>query len=396
MASSPVALRQPRKLFTPDLKASSAGGKRLLRAARAGGLWHAALVDWLEELHLHSTERLPEWLAAYLDAGAGDELTAREASAAWDRLRLRPRALVDVSTVTTTTTVLGAEVATPVLVAPTALHRSVHDEGEAATAAGAAAAGSLFCLSSRSGTPIEKVAAAGGPWWAQVYVVREREITASYVRRAVAAGAGALVLTADTPVVGRKPRADALARDVTIPGAHTRTNLDWTEGSDDLDDGSDYRLWQAPDITFDTIEWLSALSGLPVVVKGVLRGDDARRCVDAGAAAVVVSNHGGRQLDGAVSTAYALPDVVAALDGTGAEVYVDGGIRRGGHVLRALALGARAVFVGRPVLWGLATGGADGVRTVLDGLTHELAHAMMLAGAPTLGRLTADLVANSQ
>jgi 4-hydroxymandelate oxidase len=132
-----------------------------------------------------------------------------------------------------------------------------------------------------------------------------------------------------------------------------------------------------------------------VVVKGVLRGDDAQRCVDAGAKAIVVSNHGGRQLDGAVSTAAALPEVVAAVEGTGAEVYVDGGLRRGGHVLRALALGARAVFVGRPVLWGLASNGADGVRTVLDGLTDELVHAMMLAGAPSLGRVTPDLVANS-
>jgi 4-hydroxymandelate oxidase len=211
----------------------------------------------------------------------------------------------------------------------------------------------------------------------------------------VTAGAGALVLTADTPVVGRKPRSDTLAGGVTIPGEYTRTNLDWSESADDLDDPTDTRLWQAPDITVDTIEWLAALSGLPVVVKGVLRGDDARLCVDAGAAAIVVSNHGGRQLDGAVSTASALPEVVAALAGTGVEVYVDGGIRRGSHVLRALALGARAVFVGRPVLWGLAAGGADGVRAVLDGLTDELVHAMMLAGAPTLARLTADLVTDS-
>ena len=159
---------------------------------------------------------------AYIDAGAGDELTAGEASPAWDRIRIRPRALVDVSSVTTTTTVLGTEVGTPVLVAPTALHRSVHEDGEAAAAAGSAAAGSLFCLSSRSGTPIEKVAAAGGPWWAQVYVVREREITAAYVRRAVASGAGALVLTGDTPVVGRKPRSDALAGDAEIPPEDTR------------------------------------------------------------------------------------------------------------------------------------------------------------------------------
>lgn len=359
-------------------------------------MWHAPVMDWLEELHQHATQVLPEWLSVYLDSGAGDELTLRESSAAWDRLRLRPRALVDVSTVSTRATVLGAEVGTPVLVAPTALHRSVHPEGEAATAAGAAAAGSLFCLSSRSGTPIEKIGALGAPWWAQVYVVRERGLTENFVRRAVDGGAGALVLTADTPVVGRKPRADRLASDADVPAEYTRANLDWSEGADDFDENdTSERLWQAPDITVDTIGWLAELSGLPVVVKGVLRGDDARRFVDAGAAGIVVSNHGGRQLDGTVSTAYALPEVVAAVAGTGAEVYVDGGLRRGGHVLRALALGATAVFVGRPVLWGLATDGTNGVRTVLDGLTDELVHAMMLAGAPTLGRLTPDLVADS-
>jgi 4-hydroxymandelate oxidase len=353
-------------------------------------------VDWLEELHARSTETLPDWLAAYIGAGAGDELTAQAASAAWDRLRLRPRALVDVSTVTTTTTVLGTEVATPVLVAPTALHRAVHPDGEAATAAGSAAAGSLYCLSSRSGTPMGKVAAAGGPWWAQVYVMRDRDFTVEYVRRATAAGAGALVLTGDTPVVGRKPRADALGAEVEVPAEYSRANLDWRGDGTDEPGDKNPALWQAPDITVETIGWLKELSDLPVVVKGVLRGDDARRCVDAGAAAIVVSNHGGRQLDGAISTASALPDVVAALADSGAEVYVDGGLRRGGHVLRALAMGARAVFVGRPVLWGLATGGAEGVQTVLEGFTDELVHAMMLAGAPTLGRLTADLVTDSQ
>jgi len=348
-------------------------------------------VDWLEDLHRHATGVLPEWLSAYIDAGAGDERTALDASIAWERMRLRPRALVDVSTVTTTTTVLGTEVATPILVAPTALHRSVRAEGEAATAAGTAAAGSLFCLSSRSGTPMEKVAAACPAWWAQVYVLRDRDITAGFVRRAAAAGAGALVLTGDTPVVGRKPRADALEIGVEVPPGYTSANFDWVDRGDETDTG----LWQAADITAETIGWLAELSGLPVVVKGVLRGDDARRFVDSGAAAIQVSNHGGRQLDGAVSSADALAEVVAALADTGAEVYVDGGIRRGGHALRALALGARAVFVGRPVLWGLAAGGADGVRTVLDGLTDELVHAMMLAGAPTLGRLTPDLVAGS-
>jgi 4-hydroxymandelate oxidase len=347
-------------------------------------------VDWLEDLHLRANEVLPEWFSAFLAAGAGDEVTAADAATAWDRLRLRPRVLVDVSAVTTATTVLGTKVNTPVLVAPTAMHRCAHPDGEAATAAGTAESGSLFCLSSRSGTPMAKIAAAGGPWWAQVYVLRDRELTAGFVRSAASAGAGALMLTGDTPVPGRKPRADALTGSVELPHEFTGANFSW------VDDGSDpYRkaLWQAADVTLDTIGWLAEISGLPVVVKGVLRGDDARRCVDAGAAAVVVSNHGGRQLDGAVSTAEALPEVVTALAGTGAEVYVDGGIRRGSHVLRALALGARAVFVGRPILWGLAAGGADGVRTVLDGLTDELVHAMMLAGAPSPNQLTDDLVA---
>ena len=309
---------------------------------------------------------------------------------------MRPRVLVDVSAVRIATTVLGAQVATPVLVAPTALQRAVHPEGELATAAAAAASGSLFCLSTRSGTPMEKITATGAPWWMQVYVLRDRDVTAGLVRRAAAAGARALVVTVDTPVVGRKPRALALeeASQPGLPPAYTGLNLA-AAGEDPTtlraDDHID-RLQQAPDLTPDVIGWLAGLSGLPVVVKGVLRGDDARRCVDAGAAAVWVSNHGGRQLDGAVSTAVALPEVVAAV-GSAVEVYADGGIRRGSHVLRALALGARAVFVGRPVLWGLATGGTEGVRRIIDELTDELVHAMTLSGAPTLNDVTADLLA---
>jgi 4-hydroxymandelate oxidase len=244
---------------------------------------------------------------------------------------------------------------------------------------------------------MERVAGTGVPWWMQVYVVRDRALTVAMVRRAAKAGAGALVLTADTPVVGRKPRAEALERDaaVDLPAAYTTANFTPPDEDPEAlwDEENVLRLWQAPDLTMGTIGWLREESGLPVVVKGVLRGDDARACVDAGAAAVWVSTHGGRQLDGAVSSAAALPEVVAALSGSGAEVYVDGGIRRGAHALRALALGARAVFLGRPPLWGLATDGATGVRRVLDGLTDELAHAMRLAGAPALDRITADLVA---
>ncbi|HEV2088931.1 MAG TPA: alpha-hydroxy acid oxidase [Cryptosporangiaceae bacterium] len=354
-------------------------------------------MDWMEELRRAANESLPGWLAHYIECGAMAGVSAAGASAAWDRLRLRPRVLVDVAAVSTSTTVLGQEVSSPLAVAPTALHRALHPEGELATATAAAEAGALFCLSARSGMRMEKIAATGVRWWMQVYVLRDRDVTEAYVRRAAAAGAGALVLTADTPVLGRKPGADALAEQagVDLPAAYSAANV--TPVGEDPEtywnSESVRDLYQAPDLTPAAIGWLAELSGLPVVVKGVLRADDARRCVDGGAAAIWVSNHGGRQLDGAVSTADALPEVVAALDGTGAEVYVDGGIRRGSHALRALALGARMVFLGRPPLWGLACAGADGVRQVLDGLTDELAHAMTLSGAPTPAHLTPDLVA---
>ncbi|MDQ1657986.1 MAG: 4-hydroxymandelate oxidase [Cryptosporangiaceae bacterium] len=343
--------------------------------------------DWLEEVRQRARDRLPEWFAEFTEAGAGDEITASGAAAAWDRLRLRPRILTDVSAVSTATTVLGTPVDTPILVAPTAMHLCAHPEGEAASAAGTAAAGSLFCLSTRSGRPMSQVAAAGGPWWAQVYVLRDRELTAGYVRRAAENGASALVLTADTPVPGRKPRWEALGVSPELPPGCVTANLVPDEPEPDP-----MAQLQAADLTPDVIGWLARISGLPIVVKGVLRGDDAVRCADAGADAVYVSNHGGRQLDGAVSTAVALPEVVAALAGSGVEVYADGGIRRGSHALRALALGARAVFLGRPVLWGLAAGGPDGVRDVLRTLTGELEHAMALAGAPTVAHLTPDLV----
>lgn len=351
-------------------------------------MWQAPTVDWLEDLHLHATDSLPEWLGVYVDAGSGDELTVADAASAWDRLRLRPRAFADVSAVSTSTTVLGTEVTTPILVSPAAMQSALHAEGDAATATAVAGAGSLFCLSMRSGTPVEKVAATGAPWWAQTYLLRDRDLTVRYVERVVEAGATALVLTGDTPIIGRRPRTDKYPEIAPVYDKHTRANLDWNPDGD----APPENLWQASNVTVGAISWLAELSGLPIVVKGVLRGDDARRCADAGAAAVFVSNHGGRQLDGAISTAEALPEVVDALDGTGVEVYVDGGIRRGTHALRALALGARAVFVGRPALWGLASSGSDGVRTVLDGLTDELLHAMMLAGVPSLSQLTSDLI----
>jgi 4-hydroxymandelate oxidase len=291
--------------------------------------------------------------------------------------------LRDISKVDTSTTLLGTSLPTPIAVAPTAFHGLLDPGAEALTAAGAAAAGSLFVISSRS-TLRPAVVAAAAPEvarWFQVYVWNQREATADLVVEAAESGYGVMMLTGDTPVLGNRRR-DArnnftLPNDLTSPAGMADNHLGPA---------------QDPGVTFDDIGWLRELTGLPVVVKGVLRGDDAVRCVEAGAVGVVVSNHGGRQLDSAVASADALREVAEAV-GDSAEVYVDGGIRRGTDVVKALALGARAVMVGRPVLWGLATGGAGGVRGVLAAMQADLVHAMQLCGAASLAECTPDLLA---
>jgi 4-hydroxymandelate oxidase len=331
-------------------------------------------------LHRRARQLLPSAVYDYYAGGAGRERTLRANERAWRQVWLAPRVLTGARPADTSTRLLGTPVATPVCVAPTGFQRLAHPDGELATAAGAARAGALFVLSTRSSSRIEAVAeavaAGGGAWWFQVYIMRDRELTASLVRRAAAAGAAALVLTADTPVVGRKRRDSA---SLVIPDADLEAN------TGPLADPAASE--QAADLTFADIGWLSGLSGgLPVVVKGVLRGDDARACRAAGAAAVIVSNHGGRQLDGAVPAVMALPPVLAALRALddGAPAYLDGGIRTGDQVLAALALGAGAVFLGRPALWALACGGAAAVTALLTGLTADLAHSMTLAGAASL------------
>jgi 4-hydroxymandelate oxidase len=326
---------------------------------------------------------LPKEAFDYFAGGAFDERSLAANLEGWAALRLRPRVLRDVTTVDTSTTLLDQPVPHPIVVAPTAFHRMAHPDGEPASARGAAGAGAHYVLSTRSTTPVEQVAEAleGRSFWYQVYVLQDRGLTVELVDRAKAAGATALVLTVDVARLGRRLR--DLVNDFVIP-AHLGT----IESLDRPDGGGD----QDPGLTFDDIAWLRESTGLPVVVKGVLRGDDARRCVDAGAAAIVVSNHGGRQLDTAITGAAALPDVASCV-GDDVEIYVDGGVRRGTDVIKALALGARAVLVGRPVLWALATGGAEGVTSVLRDLVDELELAMALCGCPALGDVTADLLA---
>ncbi len=313
----------------------------------------------------------------YFVGGSGDEVTLRDNLAAFERRKLRPRVLVDVSSVSTATTVLGTEVALPILIAPLALQRMAHPDGELATARAAAAAGTIMCLSTAAtARPAEVAAAApGAPRWFQVYVFSDRSQTQELIAEAVASDFSALVLTVDTPYLGRRER--DLRIDFKVPedltvsgdlfGGHFDTGLSWRD-----------------------LEWLAGY-GLPVVVKGILTAEDARLACEHGAAAVVVSNHGGRQLDGVSSSLDVLEEVVDAIDGR-AEVLLDGGVRRGTDVLKALALGAKFVFVGRPMLYAAVAAGEDGVRRAVGLLKEEIHRDMALAGVRSIAEVTADLV----
>ena len=333
--------------------------------------------------------RLTSEVVEYYASGAGAELTLQESEPAWSRFRLRPRVLRDVASVDLATTVLHDTFATPVAVAPAAFQRLAHPDGEVAVAHGARRAGALYVVSTRASCPLEDVAAAaGGPWWFQVYVMRDRGLTAALAARAAAAGATALVVTGDTPVVGVKRRVSG-AR-IAFPDDAYLVNLQQHLGRT-LPAAARAAAEQDASATLDVVGWLAEISGLPVLVKGVLRGDEARACLDAGAAGVVVSTHGGRQLDRAVPSALALAEVVDAVAGRG-PVLVDGGVRSGLDCLVALALGASAVLVGRPVIWGLAADGADGVARTLQALGSDLAHAMALVGAASVTGLDRSLV----
>jgi 4-hydroxymandelate oxidase len=307
--------------------------------------------------------------------------------------------LVDVTSISTATSLLGTHVASPVMVAPTALHSMAHPDGEVATARGAAAAGACMVLSSLATRSLEDVAAAtpGAPRWMQVYVVRDRRRTAEMVQRAAAAGYGALVLTADAPVGGLRLREiqgrvrlpdDLQLPNIAGPGegyAHAGAGGFTAAVARDFD----------ASLTFDDLAWLAGVSGLPVVVKGVARADDAVRCAEAGASAVIVSNHGARQLDDAPATADVLAEIADAVGGR-VEVYVDGGVRRPADVVKAIALGATGVLLGRPVLWALATGGSEGVCSLLRWFEAELSRVMALCGAPNPGAIDRSLARRSR
>ncbi len=313
----------------------------------------------------------------YFAGGACDEWTLRENVAAFTRWNLRPRMLVDVSEHTTATKVLGRELSMPLLVAPTAFQRLAHEGGEIATARGAAAAGTAMCLSTLgSVTPAElRAGAPEAPLWFQLYWSRDRGFTQELLATVVESHYDALVLTVDFPAAGLRERdvraAFELPHDLPLPNIPTElVRRDVHTSFGEVVDTT---------LTWRDLEWLREQCPLPLVVKGIMTAEDALLAAEHGATAVVVSNHGGRQLDGVAASLDALPEVVDAV-GERLEVYLDGGIRRGTDVLEALALGARATLAGRAVLWGLAAGGEEGVRRVLELLRDEIERGLVLLG----------------
>ena len=350
----------------------------------------------LDELEHDARHAIGEMAYAYYAGGPDDERLLEGNVAAWGHWQLHPRVLAGIGgldAVSTATTLLGTPVGLPVAVAPTAIQGLAHPEGEVATARGAAEAGALLILSSLATCRLEDVAAAapGAPRWMQVYILRERARTAELVDRAAAHGYGALVLTVDAPVSGLRLRewrtGVHLPDDLALPNLAGGSTGSAREGGFMAVVTHEFE----PALTPDDIGWLAGLSALPVVAKGVQRADDALRCIEAGAAAVVVSNHGARQLADAPPTADVLAEVVDAVAGR-AEVYVDGGVRRAPDVVKALALGARAALVGRPSLWALATGGGEGVAGLLRWYEAELRRAMALCGAATVDEVDRGLV----
>ena len=341
-------------------------------------------------------EKLPKTAYDYYRSGANDELTLHENHAAYERIKLKPKVLIDTSKRDLTTTVLGQTLSMPIMVAPTAFHCMAHPEGEVATARAAGKAGALMMLSTLSTSSIEEVLPeATGPVWFQLYVYKDREATLSLVERAVSYGCTAIALTVDAQVWGRRER--DIKNRFRLPKGLSIKNLMPAGKGDFPDEKADsglaaYVTWQFDQtLTWKDIDWLCSKANVPVLLKGVLHPDDARRAADHGAAGIIVSNHGARQLDTVPATIEALPDLVEAVDGK-MDVLIDGGIRRGTDVFKAIALGAKAVGVGRPIIWGLAVDGEQGAKRVIDIVRKDFELTMRLCGCATLEDITKDLL----
>ena len=331
---------------------------------------------------------MPQNLFEMIDGGYNDEITFKRTQSAYDSIALRPRYLVDVSDVDLATTVLGRRIALPVLPAPAGQQAAAHPDGDLATCLAAGAAGTIMVLCHTAAFTIEEVAAVStGPVWCQIFLLKDRGYMREYVQRAEGAGCAALCVTVDTPSLDMiKEQSLRNPRPAATPAPNlVRTDASGNKVPMELRDSID------PSESWDDIDWLRSITSLPLVIKGILTPEDARLCLDHGAGAIIVSDHAARLFDGMITSIEALPGVVDAVEGR-CDVLMDGGVRRGLDVIKALALGAKAVLVGRPILYALASGGEDGVRTVFDILRRELEFVMGMCGKPTIADLDRSLV----
>ncbi|KAI4371838.1 hypothetical protein MLD38_010140 [Melastoma candidum] len=340
-------------------------------------------------------DKLPKMVYDYFASGAEDEWTLKENTNAFSRILFRPRILVDVSKIEMATVVLGFKISMPIMVAPAAFQRLAHPDGELATARAASAAGTIMTLSSWATASVEEVASTGpGIRFCQLYIMKDRNVVAQLVRRAEGAGFKAFTVTVDTPRFGRR-EADIKNR-LTLPSHLTLKNFEGLDlGRIEKAHGSGVAAYAAAQVdqtlSWKDIKWLQTITKLPIIVKGVLTAEDAKLAVEAGVSGILVSNHGARQLDYVPATIVALEEVVKAVDGK-VPVFLDGGIRRGTDVFKALALGASGVFVGRPTVFSLAAGGETGVRKMLKMLRDEFELSMALSGCRSLKEITRDRV----
>jgi 4-hydroxymandelate oxidase len=372
-------------------------------------LINLAELEELVEKSLDKTTLAPPHFD-YYRGGAADELTLKRNCQAFAEISIWPRMLVDISKRDMSLSIAGQQIDMPIVIAPTAFQALAHSQGELATAAAAKKLNTIMTLSTLSNHDIEEVAKAGNHLWYQLYVYKDRAITKDLVARAEANNYKALVVTVDSPLLGRRER--DIRNQFTLPPGLRAANLEKfalgninknKNDNQDSDLASYIASLYDTSLTWKDLEWIISLTKLPVLVKGVLRGDDAIKTVAAGAKGIIVSNHGGRQLDTTISTIEALPGIIAALEkGNGSnshrevEVLLDGGVRRGTDILKALAMGAKAVMIGRPVLWGLALSGQSGVEAVLNLLKSEFDLAMALSGCGNLAAITSDLISREK
>ncbi|KAJ8679780.1 hypothetical protein QAD02_015567 [Eretmocerus hayati] len=351
----------------------------------------------IQDFEDHALRNLMPIARDYYKSGAGEENTLRLNREAFRRLRIRPRSLRDVSRRDISTTVLGQKVSMPLGVSPTAMQRMAHPDGECANARAAESAGTIFILSTISTSSIEEVAEAApkATKWFQLYVYKDRLVTLDLVRRAERSGFKALVLTVDAPIFGDR-RSDirnrfALPKHLRLANFEGARSRDINSASNDSG-LSEYVTSQFDDsLTWQDVAWLKSVTRLPIVLKGILVAEDALLGVKIGASAILVSNHGARQLDGTPASIEALPEIVRAV-GNKIEVYMDGGITQGTDVFKALALGARMVFFGRPMLWGLACGGEKGARLVLEMMRREIDQTFTLTGCTSVDEVSKNMV----